>query len=129
MSAYDFNLAAGLRETLALLSCDDTDALLVLYDVPPPPPLHAKRPVAHPVAVALLLTRVRTAHTIAHLALCEAGNEDTMQDWRSCAAPIRRLAPCRSSRRWRHGAPVSLACASTMIAASASGLKRDARTR
>ncbi len=80
VSAYDFNLAAGLRETFALLSCDDTDALLVLYDVPPPPPLHAKRPVAQPVAVALLLTRVRTSHTIAHLALCEAGNEDTMRD-------------------------------------------------
>jgi Beta-ketoacyl synthase, N-terminal domain len=80
VSAYDFNLAAGLRETLALLSCDDTDALLVLYDVPPPPPLYAKRPVAQPAAVALLFTRARTSRTIAHLALCDASNEDTMRD-------------------------------------------------
>lgn len=80
VSAYNFNLAAGLRETLALLSCDDTDALLVLYDVPPPAPLYAKRPVAQPAAVALLLTRARTSLTIAHLALCDAGHEDTMRD-------------------------------------------------
>jgi Beta-ketoacyl synthase, N-terminal domain len=80
VSAYDFNLATGLRETLALLRCDDTDALLVLYDVPPPPPLYAKRPVAHPAAMALLLTRGRTSRTIAHLALCDATGEDMMED-------------------------------------------------
>lgn len=80
VSAYDFNLAAGLRETLALVSCEDTDALLVLYDVPPPPPLYIKRPVAQPAAVALLLARARTSHTIARIALCDATDENTMRD-------------------------------------------------
>ncbi|HZF26489.1 MAG TPA: beta-ketoacyl synthase chain length factor [Steroidobacteraceae bacterium] len=80
VSAYDFNLAAGLREALALLSIDDTDVLLVLYDVPPPPPLFAARPLAHPAAVALLLTRARASGSIARLALCEAREEATMHD-------------------------------------------------
>ena len=52
----------------------------MLYDVPPPAPLYAKRPVAQPAAVALLLTRARTSLTIAHLALCDADHEDTMRD-------------------------------------------------
>jgi len=80
LSAYDFNLAAGLQEALALLSIDDIDVLLVLFDVPPPPPLYAARPVAQPAAVALLLCRQRSARTLAQLSICEATAEKTMAD-------------------------------------------------
>ena len=80
VSAYDFNLAAGLREALALVNIDDTDVLLVLYDVPPPPPLFDKRPVAHPAAVALVLARARTERSLARLSLCEASTELTLDD-------------------------------------------------
>lgn len=80
VSAYDFNLAAGLREALALLSTDDTDVLLVLYDVPPPPPLYAKRPVSHAAAVALVLARARTERSLARLSLCDAASELGMDD-------------------------------------------------
>ena len=80
LSAYDFNLAAGLRETLAQLSIDDTDVLLVLFDVPPPPPLFAARPIAQPAAVAWLLTRERTSRSLAQLSICEATAESPMAD-------------------------------------------------
>jgi hypothetical protein len=80
ISAYDFNLAAALLESLAQLSIDETDVLLVLFDVPPPPPLYAARPVAHPAAVAMLLGRERSAHTLANLSICEATTEQTMAD-------------------------------------------------
>jgi hypothetical protein len=80
VSAYDFNLAAGLREALALLRLEDTDVLLVLYDVPPPPPLYAKRPVAHAAAVALVLARARTERSLARVSLCEASAELTLDD-------------------------------------------------
>ena len=80
VSAYDFSLAAGLREALALLAIDDTDVLLVLYDVPPPAPLYAKRPVAHPAAIALALARARTERSLARISLCEASTELTLDD-------------------------------------------------
>lgn len=80
LSAYDFNLAAGLREAAALLSVDDTDVLLVLFDVPPPPPLFKSRPVAHPVAVALVLSRQPSTRSLARLSLCEAAHETTLDD-------------------------------------------------
>ncbi|HKE44746.1 MAG TPA: beta-ketoacyl synthase chain length factor [Steroidobacteraceae bacterium] len=79
LSAYDFNLAAGLNEALALLKFDDTDVLLVLYDVPVPPPLFSARPISQPVAVALLLTRA-CAQPLASLSLCTASTESTLQD-------------------------------------------------
>jgi hypothetical protein len=80
LSAYDFNFAAGLREASALLSVDEYDVLLVLFDVPPPPPLYKSRPVAHPVAVALVLSRERTARSMAHLSICEAMHETTLDN-------------------------------------------------
>jgi len=80
LSAYDFNLAAGLREALALLSVDETDVLLVLFDVPPPPPLYKSRPVAHPAAIALVLSRQRTARSMARLSICDAMHETTLDD-------------------------------------------------
>jgi hypothetical protein len=80
VSAYDFNLAAGLLESLALLQSDDTDVLLVLFDVPPPAPLFAARPVAHPAAVATLLARRRSLQSLARLSLGKATAEHTMTD-------------------------------------------------
>lgn len=80
LSAYDFNLAAGLREASALLSVDDTDVLLVLFDVPPPPPLYKSRPVAHPAAVALVLRRLQTSRSVAQISICDASGESAMDD-------------------------------------------------
>ena len=41
--------------------------LLVAFDLPAPEPLNAKRPMAHPAAVALVLTRQSTARSVAAL--------------------------------------------------------------
>lgn len=80
IAAYDYGLAAGLREALAKLTVDDIDMLLVIYDVPPPPPLYATRPIAQPAALALRLVRRPTHRSLGHLSLCEAQKEDTLSD-------------------------------------------------
>jgi Beta-ketoacyl synthase, N-terminal domain len=79
VSAYDFSVAAGLQEALALLKVDDLDVLLVFYDVPVPPPLFASRPVTLPAAVALLLTR-SCAQPLGAVSMCVAGTESTLAD-------------------------------------------------
>jgi len=70
LSAFDGSFAAGLLEAYLLCRVDGADTLLVAFDLPAPEPMHAKRPFAHPAAVALVLTREATANTLAALA-CE----------------------------------------------------------
>lgn len=80
LAAYDFSLAAGLREAIGMLSVDDTDLLLALFDVPPPAPLYATRPISSPFAVALILTRAKTARSCARLELTASKAETTLSD-------------------------------------------------
>lgn len=80
ISAYDYGLIAGLREALALLAVDNVDVLLVMYDAPPPPPLFATRPISHPGAVALVLTRQPGKDHLGRISLCDAETENTMSD-------------------------------------------------
>lgn len=56
LSAYDFSFAAGLLEAAVQVATDDKPVLLVAFDLPLPPPLHALRPIDQPFAAALLLT-------------------------------------------------------------------------
>lgn len=70
LSAFDGSFAAGLLEAYLLCRVDGADTLLVAFDLPAPEPLHAKRPFAHPAAVALVLTREATANSLAAVA-CE----------------------------------------------------------
>jgi hypothetical protein len=74
ISAYDFSFAAGLDEACNLVRIDALDTLLVAFDVPPPQPLYDKRPIAVAAAVALVLTRERTAASLARLR-CRQVNE------------------------------------------------------
>lgn len=67
ISAHDGSFAAGLLEACLLVQIDGCDALLVAFDLPAPQPLHAKRSIAVPVAVSLVLTRQPTAHSLAAL--------------------------------------------------------------
>ena len=80
IAAYDFCFAVALREALGMLAVDDTDTLLVLYDVPPPPPLYDKRPIEQPAAVALVLGREHTPGALARLTLCAAETEQRMDE-------------------------------------------------
>jgi hypothetical protein len=66
--AYDGSFAAGLLEACLLAQVDGRDTLLVAFDLPAPEPLHAKRPIACPAAVALVVTRRPSARSLAALA-------------------------------------------------------------
>lgn len=55
LAAYDASFAAGLLEAAAQCATSGAPVLLVAADVPYPEPLHAVRPVADVMAVALLL--------------------------------------------------------------------------
>ncbi len=74
ISAYDSSFAAGLLEASLLVQVDACDVLLVAFDLPAPEPLQAKRPIAHPAAVALVLTQQPSANSLAAIA-CEATTE------------------------------------------------------
>jgi len=55
LSAYDGSFAAALLEGTCQVSVEQSRVLVVAYDVPPPPPLHAHRPLTDPFGCALLL--------------------------------------------------------------------------
>ena len=55
LSGHDATAAAGLVEALSLVVHEDQPVLLAVYDIPTPPPLHAKRPISEPLAWALVL--------------------------------------------------------------------------
>jgi len=74
ISAHDCSFAAGLTEACSLVAIDGCDTLLVAFDLPPPEPLYAQRPIANPVGVALILTRQSTQNTIAKLE-CERSRQ------------------------------------------------------
>ena len=48
---------------------EERPVLLVAYDLPPPPPLYAARPLRGGFAAALLLTRTPAPHNLAQLDL------------------------------------------------------------
>lgn len=55
LSGHDATAAAGLVEALSLVVHEAQPVLLAVYDIPTPPPLHAKRPISEPLAWALVL--------------------------------------------------------------------------
>lgn len=67
ISAHDGSFGAGLLEACSQVLVDGCDVLLVAFDLPAPEPLHAKRFVACPAAIALVLTRQPTAQSLAAL--------------------------------------------------------------
>lgn len=67
LACYDESFAAGLLETAAQVITTVDAAVLIAYDTPYPAPLHTARPISSPFGAALVLTRERTAHSIAML--------------------------------------------------------------
>ncbi|MBB6093381.1 hypothetical protein HNQ60_002259 [Povalibacter uvarum] len=67
LSAYDSSFAAGLLEACLLTQIDGHDTLLVAFDLPPPEPMLAKRPIGCPAAVALVLTHERQPNSLAEI--------------------------------------------------------------
>lgn len=56
LAGYDGSFSAGLLEAATQVVLEGTSALLAVYDIPPPPPLLAERPIREPFAVSLVLT-------------------------------------------------------------------------
>lgn len=67
LSGGDHSFVAGLLEAGTTLWCDSEPVLLAVYDIVPPPPLWAKRPITQPFGCALLLTPQRQATSLARL--------------------------------------------------------------
>lgn len=74
LSSHDASFAAGLLEASLMACVDGCDTLLVAFDFPAPEPLLAKRPMAHPAATAMILTKNPTAHSLCALT-CSATTE------------------------------------------------------
>ena len=56
LAGYDGSFSAGLLEAATQVALEELPALLAVYDIPPPPPLLAERPIQDPFAVTLVLT-------------------------------------------------------------------------
>ena len=69
LACYDSSFCAALLEAAAYVHTDERPVLLVAYDLPPPPPLFAARPLGGGFATALLLTRAPGPHNLAQLDL------------------------------------------------------------
>jgi hypothetical protein len=67
ISAYDYSFAAGLAEACLLVAIERRHVLLVAFDLPPPQPLLAKRPIGCVAGIALVLTHSQTTRSMAQL--------------------------------------------------------------
>lgn len=97
--AHDGSFAAGLLESCIQVAVDGHDVMLVAFDLPAPEPLHAKRPMSHPAAVALVLSAHTAAGPWAALACAPTRDEpetpmasDTLESLRT-GNPAARALP------------------------------------
>ena len=67
LACYDSSFCAALLEAAAYTHIEERPVLLVAYDLPPPPPLYAARPLRGGFAAALLLTRNSGPHNLTQL--------------------------------------------------------------
>ena len=77
LSAYDSSFAAGLLEASLLVLIDGHDTLLVAFDLPPPEPLLAKRPIGVPTGVALILTRTAGPNSLARIVITATNDAES----------------------------------------------------
>ncbi|GJL63035.1 MAG: hypothetical protein NPIRA04_16890 [Nitrospirales bacterium] len=56
LSCYDSSFCGGLLEAAVFCTTQNTPALLVSYDLPPPHPLFEARPLVNPFAIALVMS-------------------------------------------------------------------------
>ena len=69
IAAFDHSFAIGLLEAHSMVQIEKQPVMLVVYDVPAPPPLQASRPVAIPAGMGLLLTAAPSANTVAFISM------------------------------------------------------------
>jgi hypothetical protein len=69
LSCYDWSFGSGLLEAAAYVCTEEKTVLLVAYDLPPPIPLYAARPLHGGFAAALVLARTAAPCSLAQLDL------------------------------------------------------------
>lgn len=77
MAAHDASFIAGLLEACALAHGEGYKVLLVAYDIRPPEPLFAGRPITQPAGVALVLSPGRSARSLACLTLATSSQPES----------------------------------------------------
>jgi hypothetical protein len=103
LCAFDASFAAGLLEALTQLRAEPTPLLLVAYDSGYPEPMHAKRPLPEPFAIALVL--VAGAGTLATLRARRSSepptplSEPQLEQWRASSPAARGLPLLRALAR------------------------------
>jgi hypothetical protein len=79
IAGYDASFAVGLLEAATWVATGEPAVILVAFDLPPPPPLHAKRPIQSAGGVAMVLSLQATANTLGRLDLSlDSGIETTL---------------------------------------------------
>ncbi len=69
LACFDSSFCSGLLETATVLQVEHLPVLLVVYDLAPPPPLYAARPLVAPFATAFLVGSQQLPHSLAHLSI------------------------------------------------------------
>lgn len=76
VALHDRTASAGLLEAATQVVTEHTPVLLVIYDIPFPPPLSAVEPILTVFGMSFLLQPEQTARSVARLSIClVAGNE------------------------------------------------------
>lgn len=116
LSCYDWSFGSGLLEAAAYVCTEEKPVLLVAYDLSPPVPLYAARPLQGGYAVAFVLTPHRLRHSVAQLDLSlQVKTSDTdsrMHDHAlevlRCGNPAARSLPLCSAIAKAHPTQVHL---------------------
>ncbi len=83
LAGHDGSFSAGLLEAATQVAIERLPVLLAVYDIPPPPPLLAERPILSPFAVTLILTAAPCDTSLAALSLfacAEPENESPVEE-------------------------------------------------
>ena len=118
LSCHDFTFVAGLVESAAQLAGEQRPVLFVTYDWPPPPPLHAKRPLSAAFSVGLLLSPRQSAQSIAALGInmtmpgaARASKMDIVElEILRCGNPAARALPLLAAMARKQPDTITLDC-------------------
>jgi hypothetical protein len=110
LCAFDSSFSAGLLDAAAQAVVDERPVTLVAYDLPYPEPLNTIRPIAGPVALALVLTPWPTERTSVRLTVSPASHAAT-------TLPDHELERLRLSNPAARGLPLLAAMAAARAGA------------
>jgi hypothetical protein len=116
LSCYDATFAMGLVESAAQVVGAGRPVLFVAYDWPPPPPLHAKRPLVAAFSVGMMLSAQWTRQSMAvfDIELADSGidqagaMDDTELDTLCRGNPAARALPLLAAIARQQAAVVTL---------------------